>query len=217
VRIYSPFPDDVPYVPSVPDTTEANSNTSTHATDTTHTTSITSADDKQLRIDTLLFVRQYKNTYYKYAKKDKFNQELYDTFISENNFDGGLTAYDEDDNMRIFDKYILEYIKNRNDVLTFLQCRNKGVNLKEKVDDLSETRQSSSHIDVLFTIDMSEKDLFNYCHSILANIGSIVTIKNIIFSLIINHNGEYIRMKLNSFSKDKRGSHPYLILEKFIS
>ncbi len=217
VRIYSPFPDDVPYVPSVPDTTEANSNTSTHATDTTHTTSITSADDKQLRIDTLLFVRQYKNTYYKYAKKDKFNQELYDTFISENNFDGGLTAYDEDDNMRIFDKYILEYIKNRNDVLTFLQCRNKGVNLKEKVDDLSETRQSSSHIDVLFTIDMSEKDLFNYCHSILANIGSIVTIKNIIFSLIINHNGEYIRMKLNSFNKDKRGSHPYLILEKFIS
>jgi hypothetical protein len=210
VRIYSPFPDDVPYVPSVPDTTEANSNTSTHATDTTHTTSITSADDKQLRIDTLLFVRQYKNTYYKYAKKDKFNQELYDTFISE-------TAYDEDDNMRIFDKYILEYIKNRNDVLTFLQCRNKGVNLKEKVDDLSETRQSSSHIDVLFTIDMSEKDLFNYCHSILANIGSILTIKNIIFSLIVKHNGEYIRMKLNSFNKDKRGSHPYLILEKFIS
>jgi hypothetical protein len=170
-----------------------------------------------MRIDTLLFVRQYKNTYYKYAKKDKFNVELYDTFINDNNFDGGITAYDEDDNMRIFDKYILEYIRNRNDVLTFLQCKNKDVVLKSKMEDLNDVQQSSSTIDVLFIIDMSEKDLFNYCYNILSNTGSISTIKHIIFSVVIKHNGECIRMRLDAFSKDKKDHHPYLILEKFIS
>ncbi|WP_396189547.1 hypothetical protein, partial [Flavobacterium sp.] len=98
-------------------------------------------DDKQLRIDTLLFVRQFKNTYYKYTNKEKFNVELYNTFIDDKNFDGGLTAFDDDDegnSVRIFDKYILEYIKNRNDVITYLQCKNKDVVVRTNLEQLGD-------------------------------------------------------------------------------
>lgn len=174
-------------------------------------------DDKQLRIDILLFVRQFKNTYYKYTNKDKFNPELYNSFVDDKHFDGGLTAFDDDDNIRIFDKYILEYIKNRNDVMTYLQCKNKNIELQTKLENLKDIKCSNNeNIDVIFTIDMNEKDLFNYCHSILHKSGNIAMIKNIVFSIIIKYNGEHIRMKLGAFNKNK-SNHPYLILERFIN
>lgn len=174
-------------------------------------------DDKQLRIDTLLFVRQFKNTYYKYTNKEKFNPELYNSFVDDKNFDGGLTAFDDDDDdTRIFDKYILEYIKNRSDVLTYLQCKKKDVILRLKLEQLNPVVQYKEDVDILFAIDMSEKDLFNYCYSIIAKTGNISMIKNIIFSIILKYNEEYIRIKLSAFNKNKN-SHPYLILERFIS
>jgi hypothetical protein len=174
-------------------------------------------DDKQLRIDILLFVRQFKNTYYKYTNKDKFNPELYNSFVDDKHFDGGLTAFDDDDNIRIFDKYILEYIKNRNDIMTYLQCKNKIVELQTKLENLREIADhKEENINVLFTIDMNEKDLFNYCYSIIQKAGNIAMIKNIVFSIIIKYNGEHIRMKLGTFNKNKN-NHPYLILERFIS
>lgn len=174
-------------------------------------------DDKQLRIDTLLFVRQFKNTYYKYTNKEKFNPELYNSFVDDKNFDGGLTAFDDDDSdTRIFDKYILEYIKNRSDVLTYLQCKKKDVILRLKLEQLNPVVQYKEDVDILFAIDMSEKDLFNYCYSIIAKTGNISMIKNIIFSIILKYNEEYIRIKLSAFNKNKN-SHPYLILERFIS
>lgn len=172
-------------------------------------------DDKQLRIDTLLFVRQFKNTYYKYTNKEKFNHELYNSFVDDKHFDGGPTAFDDDDNVRIFDKYILEYIKNRNDMLTFLQCKNKDVVQQTKMDNLNEVEMHKPHIDVLFCIDMSEKDLFNYCYAIINKSGNISMIKNIVFSLVIKYSKEYIRIKLSTFNKNKN-HHPYLILERFI-
>jgi hypothetical protein len=177
-----------------------------------------SVDDKQLRIDILLFVRQFKNTYYKYSNKYKFNPELYNSFVDDKHFDGGLTAFDDDDcNIRIFDKYILEYIKNRNDVMTYLQCKNINIELQTKLDDLKDIKCSNNeNIDVIFTIDMNEKDLFNYCNSIINKNGNISMIKNIVFSIIIKYNGEYIRIKLGAFNKNKN-NHPYLILERFIS
>ena len=173
-------------------------------------------DDKQLRIDTLLFVRQFKNTYYKYTNKEKFNPELYNSFIDDKNFDGGITAFDDDDqDTRIFDKYVIEYIKHRNDVITFLQCRKKDVIIKQKLDQLNDAQHSGNDMDVLFAIDMAEKDLFTYCYSIIQRNASISMIKNIVFSLILKYQGEYIRIKLNAFTKNKN-SHPYLILERFL-
>lgn len=175
-------------------------------------------DDKRLRIDILLYIKQCKNTYYKYTNKSKFNPDLYNTFVNEEHFDGGATAFDDDDeNVRIFDKYILEYIRHRNDMITYLQCKNKEVVLKSKLEDLAELKDnaSSNSIDVLFVMDMHEKDMFTYCYSILQTTGNILMLKNIIFSIIVKYQGEYIRMKLCAYSKNKN-AHPYLILERFI-
>ncbi len=180
----------------------------------------TDIDDKklrELRIDTLLFVKQYKNTYYKYTNKEKFSHELYNTFLDDKNFDGGNSGYDDDDDVRIFDRYILEYIKNRNDVTTFLVCKNKEVILRNKLDELSDIYgNKSNNIDILFTIDMNEKELFAYCFGIISKEGNISSIKNIVFSLICKYKGEYVRIKLSAFTNDKK-NHPYLILESFLS
>jgi hypothetical protein len=177
-------------------------------------------DDKklrELRIDTLLFVKQYKNTYYKYTNKEKFNHELYNTFLNDKNFDGGDSGYDDDDEIRIFDRYILEYIKNRSDVMTFLVCKNKDVILKNRIDELTDIYDNKSNtIDILFTIDMSEKDLFTYCYGIISKEGQISSIKNIVFSLVCKYKGEYVRMKLSAFTNDKK-NHPYIILESFLT
>jgi hypothetical protein len=176
----------------------------------------TEVDDKQLRINILLFIRQYKNTYYKYINKEKFNEELYNSFINEENFDGGNTAYDDEDNTRIFDKYILEYIKNRNSVMTYLQCKNKIINLKNNLEVLNDIKFSNDSIDVLFILDMSEKDIFSYCYNLLHNHGKISYIKDILFSIIFKYNNQQIRLKVESF-KTNTNIHPYLILETLLS
>jgi len=172
-------------------------------------------DDKQLRIDTLLFIKQYKNTYYKYTNKSKFNQELYNSFLDDNYFDGGLTAYDDDDNSIIFDKYILEYIKNRNDLLTFIQCKNKDIVLKSSLESLENSDKSKKYIDAIFVIDMNDKELFNYCFAIIKDKNNVSIIKSIMFSIIFKYNNEYIRIKLSTFSKNNQ-NHPYLILESIL-
>jgi hypothetical protein len=174
-------------------------------------------DDKQLRIDTLLFVRQFKNTYYKYTNKEKFNEELYNSFVDDKNFDGGQTAFDDDDQtIRIFDKYILEYIKNRNDVITFLQCKNKDVIFNLKLEQLNDLKYKNNKIDIIFAIDMPEKDLFNYCYNIIQKTGNISIIKGIVFSIILKYDNEYIRIKLNAFTKQMKNHH-YLLLERFLN
>jgi hypothetical protein len=174
-------------------------------------------DDKQLRIDTLLFVRQFKNTYYKYTNKEKFNVVLYNTFIDDNNFDGGLTAYDDDDEanrVRIFDKYVLEYIKNRNDIITYLQCKNKDVVVRSNLEQLRDFKNGK--YDIVFAIDMNEKELFNYCYTILQQSGCDVgMIRNIIFSLIFKYGDKYQRIKLSSMTRQK-DTHPYIILERLL-
>lgn len=172
-------------------------------------------NDKQLRIDTLLFIKQYKNTYYKYTNKSKFNQELYNSFLDDNYFDGGLTAYDDDDNSIIFDKYILEYIKNRNDLLTFLQCKNKDIVLKSSLESLENSDKSKKNIDAIFVIDMNDKELFNYCFAIIKDKNNVSIIKSIMFSIIFKYNNEYVRVKLSTFSKNNQ-NHPYLILESIL-
>lgn len=177
---------------------------------------ILNIDDKQLRLDILLYIKQFKNTYYKYTNKSRFNPELYNTFIKDDQFDGGATAYDDDDDIRIFDKYILEYIRYRNDVITYIQCKNKEIVIKTKLEDLTDMTPAIDTVDVLFVIDMNEKDMFTYCYSLLQKSGNILMIKNIVFSIILKYQGEYIRMKLSAFNKNKN-THPYLILERFFS
>jgi len=166
---------------------------------------------KKIRIDILLYIKQCKNTYFKYTNKDKFNQELYNTFIKEDHFDGGDTGFDDEENVRIFDKYILDYIKSRNEIITYFQCKNKVVNLKTKLEDLRDFRSSDEEKDILFTIDMNDKDIFNFCYEAKRNIKDYNVTKGIVLSMVFKLGEEYIKIKLNSFKNPEH--HPYMMLE----
>lgn len=166
-------------------------------------------DDKESRINTLLFIKQMKNCYFKYTNKEFFNVELYETFIKDENFDGGMTAFDDDENTPIFDKYILEYIKNRNNIITYLQCKKENIEYVNKIEDLKSKKS------VLFVIDMNEKDLFKYCYNFIQKTNNIYVLKDIIFSLIIKDEEKNIKLKINNFyNKDK--NHAFLILERLL-
>lgn len=169
-------------------------------------------DDKQLRINILLFIRQYKNTYYKYSNKEKFNEELYNSFVNDEHFDSGITGYDDEENISIFDKYILEYIKNRNNVITYLQCKNKILNFRNYLELLNDIKPTNDSIDILFILDMSEKDIFSYCYNLIRYNGKLYYLKDILFSFIVKYNDKQIRLKVESF-KNNNNIHPYLILE----
>ena len=171
-------------------------------------------EEKKMKIDTLLYIKHMKNTYYKYTDKSKFNKDLYDKFIENDNFDSGDTAFDDDDNVRIFDRYILDYIKNRNEILTYLQCKNKGVRIVTKLDELEELR-SKDTIDILFVMDMSDKDIFSYCYDILKNNTNCTTAKAIVLSMVIKMNQDYVRIKINSCTSSNI-YHPHLVLENII-
>lgn len=166
-------------------------------------------DDKQVRINTLLYIKQVKNTYYKYTNKELFNKELYDTFIQDENFDGGLTAFDDEDDVRIFDKYILEYIKKRNSIITYMQCKNKSIELKTSLHDMKEKRS------ILFVLDMNEKELFKYCYDFIQESDNVHILQEIIFSFIIKYDGKFVRTCVNKV-KNGNVNHPYLILERLL-
>lgn len=167
-------------------------------------------DDKQSRINTLLYIKQVKNTYFKYERNELFNPELYNISNDDDNFDGGLTAYDDDDeNIRIFDKYILEYIKNRNDLMTYLKCKNKNIEVTNNLEKLDKHS-------VLFVMDMGEKELFNYCYGFIQKIDNIHMLKDIIFSIILNHDDKYIRINISNFQV-VNNNHPYIIIENILS
>ena len=89
--------------------------------------------------------------------------------------------------------------------------------MKTELEDLTDISNAVNNtVDVLFVMDMNEKAMFSYCYSILQNSGNILIINNVIFSIILKYKGEYIRMKLSAYSKNKN-THPYLILERFFS
>jgi len=172
---------------------------------------ISPEDLKNLRINTLLYIKQCKNTFFKYTCNEKFNSVLYDAFIDEENFDGGDTGFDDDDNVRIFDKYILNYIKNRNDIMTYLQCKGKKTHLKTRLQDLQDFYTRDNEKDILFVIDMSDRDIFDFCIDSKKNIKDTNVVKTIILSMVYKLKDDYVKIKINSLtSKD---NHPYVVLE----
>lgn len=180
---------------------------------TTHT--MNKEELKLARINTLSYIKQCKNTYYKYTHNKLFNQQLYDSFVEESHFDSGNTAFDDDDNVRIFDKYILEYIKNRNDVMTYFQCKNIKVNTKTNLEELTDFRAKADEKDVLFIIDMTDKQIFDYCFEIQKNCCNSNETKMIVLSMVFKYQSEYIRIKLNSHRMNTE-YHPYLVLENCV-
>jgi len=168
-------------------------------------------DFKTLRMNTLLYIKQCKNTFFKYTCNDKFNQKLYDSFIQEDNFDGGDTGLDDEDNVRIFDKYILNYIKNRNNIMTYLQCKGKTIHIKSRLQDLRDFYTNENEKDVLFVIDMADRDIFDFCIDSKKNISNSNITKNIILSMVYKMKDEYIKIKIESLKQNDY--HPYVLLE----
>ena len=166
---------------------------------------------KKIRINILLYIKQCKNTYFKYTNKEKFNEELYKSFIDDDHFDGGDTGFDDEDNIRIFDKYILNYIRSRNEIITYFQCKNKTVNIKTKLGDLRDFRSSEEEKDILFVMDMTDKDIFNFCYEAKKDIRDNNVTKSIVLSMVFKLGEEYIKIQLNSFKNPQH--HPYILLE----
>jgi hypothetical protein len=169
---------------------------------------------KKLRVNTLLYIKQCKNTYYKYVCKEKFNEKLYESFIDDDHFDGGITGIDEDDDVRIFDKYILEYIKCRNDLQTYLLCKNKKINAKSSMSELVDFRSSGDEKDILFVIDMSDREIFDYCCNTKKNMKNSNIVKNMILSMILKYNNEFVNIKLNLTKTNKQ--HYRILLESYL-
>lgn len=159
---------------------------------------INNIDDKQLRINILILIKLYTNTYYKYTNDGKFNKKLYNVFINNEFMISCLTVYDNN-KISIFDKYIIEYIKKRNNVIEYLQSKNKIINLKNNFESLNDINTSNDYIDVLFILDMPAKYIFLYCYILLYKHKNISYIKNILLSVVIKYNNQQIRLKVDSF------------------
>ncbi len=173
-------------------------------------------DDKEFKKESFIFIRNYKNIYYKYTNKDKFNVGLYNNYINSTEFDSDMTALDDDDPIiRIIDKYIIEYIKIRNEFITYIICKNKKINFADTINNIKNYNKNDEEIDIVFVIDLKDKECFDYCFTNCKN-KNMTNIKDILFSIIIKHNNEFIRIKLKSITSKPNYQHPYLILEKLL-
>lgn len=140
---------------------------------------ISVSDTKSERVYLLLQIRHIKNIYYKYTNNALFRQDMYDTFLTDTDFDYGNVAFDdEEDNIRIFDKYILQYIELRKEFLQGLQ----KYELYESVGKLEERTVDDNH-HILFIMDMTDKRVFEYCFSNMK-----VNVVDALFSAIIYQN-----------------------------
>lgn len=166
------------------------------------------SNDKQLRIDTLLYIRQVKNTYFKYTNNSLFDPQLYNIFIGDDNFDGGDTAFDDGNETRIFDGYVIEYIRSRSCAIEHIRNNHPGVSFVDGMDALDENS-------ALFVIDMKDKELFRYCFSIVESSLNTYKLKDIIFGLMFKRNCHYIRTNISSFDVEKN-NHAYLIIENLL-
>lgn len=159
---------------------------------------INNSNDRQLQINILILIKIYTNTYYKYSNNDKFNDKLYNIFINNEFIISYLTEYNNH-KINIFDKYIIEYNIQKNNIIKYLKSKNKTVNFKNNFESLNNINTSSNYIDVLFILDMSIKDIFLYCYFLLNKNKDIMNIKNILLSIVIKYNNQEIRLKVDSF------------------
>ena len=68
-----------------------------------------------------------------------------------------------------------------------------------------------SEKDILFVIDMPEKEIFEYCYDMKKNIKYCNVTKGIILSMVFKMNNEYVNIKLNASKNTEH--HHRMILE----
>ena len=155
---------------------------------------IQNSNDRQFKINILILIKIYINTYYNYSN----NKKLYNIFINNKFIISYLTEYDNN-KINIFDKYIIEYNIQKNNIIEYLKSKNKTINLKNNFESLNNINTSNNYIDVLFILDMPIKDMFLYCYHLLNKDKEISNIKNILLSIVIKYNNQEIRLKVESF------------------
>ena len=155
---------------------------------------INNLNDRQFQINILILIKIYTNTYYNYSN----NKKLYNIFINNKFIISYLTEYDNN-KINIFDKYIIEYNIQKNNIIKYLKSKNKTVNFKNNFESLNNINTLNNYIDVLFILDMPIKDMFLYCYHLLNKDKEISNIKNILLSIVIKYNNQEIRLKVDSF------------------
>lgn len=151
----------------------------------------------------LMYIKQLKNIYYKYTDNKLYNERLYHLYAEKDDFDNDDTAYDDDEDIKIFDKYVIEYIKNRNQIVTYMMYKNKKINIKTSLEDLQDIKKSENSMDILFTIDMKDNDILSYYFE------NEKDVKAIVFSMIFKFNNSYVNIEIHSPTK----VHPLLMVE----
>lgn len=151
----------------------------------------------------LMYIKQLKNIYYKYTDDKLYNERLYHLYAEKDDFDNNDTAYDDDENIKIFDKYVIDYIKNRNQIVTYMMYKNKKINIKTNLEDLQDIKKSENSMDILFTIDMKDNDILSYYFE------NEKDVKAIVFSMIFKFNNSYVNIEIHSPTK----VHPLLMVE----
>ena len=143
--------------------------------------------NKPEKLHLLLQIRHIKNIYYKYTNSPSFRQDLYDSFSTDTDFDHGEVAFDDEDNIRIFDKYIINYIKERQEYVQGLRDKDNKVHFYLSTGHLEEhTPNEAYHI--LFIMDMTDKRIFEYCYNMYTVQSADFNIIKTLLSAIIYHN-----------------------------
>jgi hypothetical protein len=139
--------------------------------------------DKVKKLQLFLQIRHIKNIYYKYTKNTLYREHLYNSFVKENDFDYGESAYDDETDTKIFDKYICDYIEKRKGFLDeFDQYGIEYECCTSIMDDDSNNKCDNNKIKITFIIDMTDRNILDYCmknnNKSLDSLFSVVIIKN---------------------------------------
>lgn len=134
--------------------------------------------DKQLRINILLEIKNIKNTYYKYINNSKYSDKLYNNILQETEYEDGILV---SDNSTVYDNDIIKYINCRKEL--FENTRKKYI-IKKKLKDIYILDDDNNNI--LFIIDLEERDMFNYCYDFIKRTDNNF-VRDLLFTVIINN------------------------------
>jgi hypothetical protein len=139
---------------------------------------ISDKKNKESRINILLDIKNIKNTYYKYTYNKKYSDKLYNDVLKETEYENGVLV---SNNSTIYDSDIIKYIECRKELF---QNKEKTYILKKNLEDISRL-ESIDTKNILYIIDLNDKELFEYCYNIVKWYDENV-VKDLLFSVIIN-------------------------------
>jgi len=135
--------------------------------------------DKESRINILLEIKNIKNTYYKYTYDKKYSEKLYKDILKETEDDNGVLV---SNNSNIYDSDIIKYIECRKELF---EDTKKTYTIKKNFENFYKLETIDS-INILYIIDLNEREIFEYCYDIIKRYDDNI-VKKLLFSVIINN------------------------------